>query len=1015
MKVGRLTLRVIALTGAMMFYGIVGSSAQTLPSSLSSGMIDQLENQLNPDQMGNPAQPSPSPLDQARSPGYAGYQGQGNGQQYGGSYQRLPIPPAPPSPIETDYSHRAGTMLQQYGYDTFQNFRPSTGNLQAGAVADDYVLGIGDQLVITLRGQVSRSVTTRVDREGRIVIPNLPPIPAAGRSFADMRAALESQVSDSYAGTQVFVSLGAIRQISVAVLGEVKNPGVFQLGGFATALDALALAGGVKKTGTLRRILIVHPGGTATLDLYDVFNGGAAQNLSLQDGDRIVVRPVGPTVAVAGEVDRPGIYELSATDTISGAGLLALSGMPLRPSGNRYVKMRLDRNGSDETAELSAPGGALFRDGDILLVLHKRDLAIGSVQLDGHVRVPGIQSILEAPDLRSLIGSYDTFADDPYLLFAALETTDPQTLARKFVPVNLRRVLDGEDDIRLKSDDVLIVLGEDDIKYLSSADVQAVLIGQRPPILGPSARPSQSGLLQTSGASSLVPQTMSNQNTGYGSDTGAQQGYGNGSTGGNATGGGGSTGASASDNSNASAVDYLSSMAPSNNPTDQPSDTVLPYADRPVGQQQQQQPGGFPLQQSQDGMGLQGFQGSKPRQVQICRGLQSLAALTASGQIGRFANAIQNVTSKFDRQAPSLPNLLPCPKIFDRYPDLLPFVIEYAAAIHGEVHEPGIYPITTGTSLRNLVTTAGGLTRNVDLNAVELTHYGDDNTVAAEPAQREMLQLATVDLDRVLLAPGDVIRFNPVFTDRDDGPVVLSGEFLRPGIYDIRRGEHLSEVMARAGGLTPQAYPYGAVFTRESVKASEQVAAERAAQELQSGMLAALAHSGSQNASAQAEAPILQNFIAEIRNTPPIGRVVIEADPTVLVAKPELDMLLEPGDSLTMPKRPSYVTVSGQVLNPSTLQFTAGATAKDYIHEAGDYTQAAQKGRTFIILPNGTSLPVRTSFWNFSHTNIPPGSTVYVPRDVSGYDLLGVATDLSQVFGQIAITAASLAVIGRNN
>jgi polysaccharide export outer membrane protein len=1002
----------------MMFYGIAGGSAQTLPQDLSSSMIDQLDNQLNSDQSGNPAQNLPSPLDQARNG--AALQGQNGQQQPFGQYQYnnnlYPpnlLPPSPPSRLETDYSHRAGTVLQQYGYDTFRNFRPSNGNLQAGAVADDYTLGIGDQIVITLRGQVSRSITTRIDREGRIVIPNLPPIPAAGRSFGDMREALENQVSQTYAGTQVFVSLGAIRQIDIAVLGEVNTPGVFQLGGFATALDALARAGGVKKTGTLRNILITHNNGsTETLDLYALFNGGRNENLSLQDGDRIVVRPVGPTVAVAGEVDRPGIYELSSSDTISGTSLLTLAGMPLRPSGNRYIRMRLDRSGGDQATELSAPGGTLFRDGDVLLVLHKRDLAIGTVQLDGHVRVPGVQSILQAPNVRSLIGSYDSFADDPYLLFAALETTDPQTLARKFVPVNLSRILSGEDDMPLRSNDVLIVLGNDDIQYLSSADVQAVLTGQPLPSLNPrrpsgfsnqNQQPNAGGNFQTSQSNTgFQPQDQTGQNQ--------QNASFNGMNGGTASTANTDNGVYSTDSSGP----FLSSTNTDNNndDTDQSDQqSLVPYAEHPL----KDPTDAFAFNQKLQ-LQLERQQAfPNPRKPRVCRGLQALAALTASGQIGRFSNAIQNVTSRFDRQRPAIPNILPCPAIFERYPDLLPFVVEYAAAIHGEVRSPGIYPITTGTSLNDLVMTAGGLTRSADLNAVEVTHYDDNTGNTDVPSKREMLQLSTADFSRVLLAPGDVIRFNPVYNDRDDGPVVLSGEFLRPGIYDIRRGERLSEVIARAGGLTPQAYPYGAVFTRESVKEAETLQFERAARELQSGILASLSHSGTQATSAQSEAPILQNYVEEIRSTPPIGRVVVEADPAVLAAKPELDILLSPGDTLTMPKRPSFVTVTGQVLNPTTLEFSPGASARDYIHQAGDYSQSAEKDKTYVILPNGISQPLKTSFWNFHHINIPPGSSIVVPRDVSGYDFLSIATDLSQVIGQVAITAASLAVIGENH
>ena len=89
--------------------------------------------------------------------------------------------------------------------------------------------------------------------------------------------------------------------------------------------------------------------------------------------------------------------------------------------------------------------------------------------------------------------------------------------------------------------------------------------------------------------------------------------------------------------------------------------------------------------------------------------------------------------------------------------------------------------------------------------------------------------------------PGDIIRFNPVYTERDNGLVSLTGEFRRPGFYDISRGERLSQLIARAGGLTEEAYPYGAVFTRTSVRDEEARQYQKAAEQLQSGLPTALA------------------------------------------------------------------------------------------------------------------------------------------------------------------------------
>ena len=101
------------------------------------------------------------------------------------------------------------------------------------------------------------------------------------------------------------------------------------------------------------------------------------------------------------------------------------------------------------------------------------------------------------------------------------------------------------------------------------------------------------------------------------------------------------------------------------------------------------------------------------------------------------------------------------------------------------------------------------------------------------PLARTRLDLTSRNFAAVRLSPRDTIRIPRSFGDRDTGPVILVGEFLRPGSYDIRRGERLSEIIGRAGGLTPQAYPYGAVFVRDSLRRQQKLNFEKALNELQ--------------------------------------------------------------------------------------------------------------------------------------------------------------------------------------
>jgi protein involved in polysaccharide export with SLBB domain len=381
-----------------------------------------------------------------------------------------------------------------------------------------------------------------------------------------------------------------------------------------------------------------------------------------------------------------------------------------------------------------------------------------------------------------------------------------------------------------------------------------------------------------------------------------------------------------------------------------------------------------------------------------------LERIIQSARPGRFASAIRGLKGSDLEKAQIL---RPCPSVFNTFPGLLPFMLEHVVAVRGEVRAPGLYPVADATPMVSIVSVAGGVTRDADLERVEMLHFAAGE-IAAGARTIDLTQQQTAE--QVGVEPGDSLRFNAVFSDRDTGPVLLSGEFIRPGLYNIRRGERLSQVIERAGGLTPQSYPYGAVFQRESVKRAQRVAFIRTARELNSAAIFAAGRKGVGAGSLAA----LRELTQEIASAEPIGRVVIDADPTVLQVRRELDVVLEPGDRLHMPKRPASVLVIGDVLNPGALQFVAGTKVRDYIRQAGGFQQSADSDRTFLIYPNGVAQPVAISPWNYNPVMVPPGSTIMVPKDAAPLDIFAFAKDMTALISQMAITAASLAVISDN-
>ncbi len=815
-----------------------------------------------------------------------------------------PPPSAPSEPLsgtEAFFAARLDTPLRQFGYDTFRGMTVQAPPV--GALPDDYIIGRDDEVLVSIRGRTRTAYALRVTRDGTLMLPDLPPFIAAGRSLRDLRAEVEARVQRELGGSEAFVSIGQVRQMGVFTAGEVVRPGVQPLPALATVLDALAAAGGVRKTGSLRAIRVEGPRGSRIVDLYPLLAGEPGDpDISLREGERVIVPALGGVVAIAGEVTRPAIYELPAGATSSPLGaMLRLAGDPLRPVGNRFLLQGTDGGGRRSFSEIG--GGGLVRRGDAVLVQPGADVVSGAMRLAGHVAVPLTRAAGRGSSLRSLLADARVIRVDPYVRMGVVWRVDPATRVRRFLPFDLGRVLGSRADIPLREQDEVIILSQPDVLWLSSPPVQRAVRGEAPTAM---VNPPQGAI---NGQASGLP------------------------------------------------------------------------------------PGAFPS--AAPGFGA-------------CPALMALAIASRSSP-QRFAHT----------RGAGFPDIgePPCPQVFLDYPTLLPFLLDQAMLLTGEVRLPGLYPILDDTGLDQVLAAAGGPTDTADLAAIELAREPQEQS-GTIPLQRTILDLRSRNFAAIRLSPRDVIRVPRGFGDRDVGPVTLAGEVVRPGVYDIRRGERLSELLLRAGGLTPQAYAYGAVFTRESVRIRQQDGFARTAQQLEQSLIqvaAGQAVAGSRAGGVDLGSAITagRELASALREARAAGRMVVEANPVVLAARPDLDVLLEPSDFIAIPKRPNEVTVVGSVLNASSLQFTTGWRASDYVRGAGGTQRFADPSRAFVVLPNGQSVPAGLGGWQAGGPPVPPGSLVVVPQDPSPYETWGFIRDLTQVLGQISISAAALSVVAR--
>lgn len=905
-------------------------SAQLLAQGLDQNLFDQIRRQTGATTAMTQVR---SPLDQLREQEYLNRLNQQLQQRRS----------AGSSVIENDYNSRINTLeddainyLRQFGYSIFDKL-PLRDQLMTGAVSDSYRLGIGDALIVSFKGSKEEIISVRVDREGRLIVPSLSPINVAGLTFGDVKMAVEKQVSESLIGTEVYLSIATLRQISVLVAGEVENPAMVRTTSLATPIEVLLHVGGVKKTGSLRNIIIQRGDQRIPVDLYSVINGSGAEIVNLQDGDRLIVPIIGSTIAVEGNVIRPAIYELpQGQGEIGPDEALALAGGTIRTNGNALTHLRFDESGRLNYERLGPE--SRLSSGEIIIVNLLDNSRVGKISLMGHVKTPGVRALNVFGTVRDLIGSVKNLTENPYLLFGVVERTDIMTQTRHLIPFSPQKVMYGDEDVPLLDEDTVIIFGRNDVEFLKSDIIRQAIF--------------TSEYLEEE----ILPNGKKN-------------------------------------NLFCAPVKKLARII-SDTQSDRFATAIRAVFVRRESTQEQQKDREIML----DDLELKALAEQRS---------QSLLSMTATPT----DRALQELEAENAEDEADIDNFDYCPSVYQEVDNLLSFTLEHIISVDGAVRLPGVFPVTNDTAVDLLLAVSGGTSNDANMGRIEITSYREEATDGNLVMNWEYVDASISDLRTINVNPGGGVRVSSVYTNFEPGAVLLSGEFIQPGVYTIRKGEKLSSLMARAGGVTNQAYPYGAIFTRDRVKEIQQQEMRQTAQRLQSAMVSASVKKNVEPGGAIA----LQSMVNQMAEQDFVGRVVIESDPVVLSLDPSKDIVLEAGDSLFMPKRPNFIVTVGDVLNPSALQFVPGKGVSSYLEEVGGFTRAADKDRVFVVYPNGVARPISLASWGGDRNlSIPPGSAIVVPTDLSPYDSLTLVREIGDIFRNLAVSAASIAILVRN-
>jgi protein involved in polysaccharide export with SLBB domain len=250
----------------------------------------------------------------------------------------------------------------------------------------------------------------------------------------------------------------------------------------------------------------------------------------------------------------------------------------------------------------------------------------------------------------------------------------------------------------------------------------------------------------------------------------------------------------------------------------------------------------------------------------------------------------------------------------------------------------------------------------------------------------------------VRLHDGDVLTIRQLAGWNDIGSLItVKGEVMHPGDYGIQEGERLSSILNRAGGLRADAYPYGAILERGQVREMEEknradLIRQVAGQESSFKLIPDVGDAEDK----LAKSATLEQWHAtldQLENTPPAGRLVIHISRDVSKwANTPADIEVRAGDTLFIPKAPSYVVVNGQVYNPTAISYRPGKSAGWYLRQAGGPTNMANKKAVFVIRGDGSVVGGKGSGEWFTgdvlSAELRPGDMVFVPEKALGGSLV---------------------------
>ena len=358
-------------------------------------------------------------------------------------------------PINQNFGYSVfNDETRKLSFETNLNFPPPP----------NYVLGIGDEIVIDIFGASEWNYTESIQPNGKLFLSNVGPIYLNGLTLKEAQTKIKNRLSSVYIelsgttpSTFLQVSIGMVRNISVNIVGEVNVPGTYTINALTTVFNALYAAGGPTLMGTLRDIKVFRQSEQiATVDIYEfLLKGNSNSNVHLQHNDVIIIGPYKSRIELQGAVKRPGFYETLENETFS--DLLTYAGGFVSNAYEERISITRSNNASKKVLDIYKNQFSEFnlKDGDVFSVGEIQNRFENRIIIKGAVFRPGPYALKDDITVKKLIDLADGLTGDAFTGRALITRMHPN-YSIETLSLNLEKILSGEmEDVKLQKEDVL--------------------------------------------------------------------------------------------------------------------------------------------------------------------------------------------------------------------------------------------------------------------------------------------------------------------------------------------------------------------------------------------------------------------------------------------------------------------------------------------------------------------------------------------------------------------------------